>query len=233
MCSLFFYFLSFFQCAACHDRNLILSQQCSQPSCFTSELAKLLPKLKTLSINTCSYLTSRCLNQIASSAAKLTELHIGYNNRLNEASFQHLFCSGPPLRKLVVSSNRDVFSHVDRLAESLQFLRVNEYGPSKGMLGHQSMQAIGRLVNLKSLVIYGGENSMPQDFFNMVARGQLLKLRILHLKRAFVTSENVEIVMMKCLELQELRLINNSAVSFDFARVVSTSLQILHINNAR
>ena len=198
-------------------------------------LAKLLPGLHTLYTDHSVanyYLTSRGLVQIASSAAQLTELHIGYNNRLNETSFQHLFCSGPPLRKLVVSSNRDVFSHVDRLAESLQFLRVNEYGPSKGMLGHQSMQAIGRLVNLKSLVIYGGENSMPQDFFNMVARGQLLKLRFLHLKMSLVTSENVKIVMMKCPELQELRLTRGRA-SLDFARVVSTSLQILHISETR
>jgi hypothetical protein len=33
------------------------------------------------------------------------------------------------------------------------------------------MKAIGRLVNLKSLVISGGKDSDPQDFFNMVSKG--------------------------------------------------------------
>jgi hypothetical protein len=196
-------------------------------------LAKLLPELKTLSIIACSYLTSRCLVQIASSAAQLTELHIKYYpyKDLNEASFQHLFCSAPPLLKLGVSSCQDVFSHVDRLAESLQFLKITIYGPYTEM-GPQSLQAIGQLVNLRSLVISVGRSSMPHDFFNMVSRGQLLKLRILHLKRAFVTSENVEIVMMKCPELQEVYL-GDCAEPLDFARVVSTSLQILHIFNTR
>ncbi len=90
-------------------------------------LANLLPGLHTLYTDHSVanyYLTSCGLLQIGSSAVQLTELHIGYNNRLNDASFQHLFCSGLPLRKLVVSSNRDVFSHLDRLAESLQFLNI-------------------------------------------------------------------------------------------------------------
>jgi hypothetical protein len=195
-------------------------------------LAKLLPGLHTLYTDHSVanyYLTSRGLVQIASSAAQLTELHIGYNNRLNETSFQHLFCSGPPLRKLVVSSNRDVFSHVDRLAESLQFLNIY----TDGKLGFPTMQAIGRLANLKSLEISGGgRGSDPQDFFNSVSSGQLLKLRFLHLKMSLVTSENVKIVMMKCPELQELRLTRGRA-SLDFARVVSTSLQILHISETR
>ncbi len=72
---------------------------------------------------------------------------------------------------------------------------------------------------------------MPQDFFNMIAGGQLLKLRILHLK-PFVTSENVEIVMMKCPELQEVYL-GDCREPLDFARVVSTSVQILHIHSSR
>jgi hypothetical protein len=95
------------------------------------------------------------------------------------------------------------------------------------------MQAIGRLANLKSLEISGGgRGSDPQDFFNSVSSGQLLKLRFLHLKMSLVTSENVKIVMMKCPELQELRLTRGRA-SLDFARVVSTSLQILHISETR
>jgi hypothetical protein len=94
------------------------------------------------------------------------------------------------------------------------------------------MQAIGRLVNLKSLEISCGKGSDAQDFIDSVSRGPLLKLRKLHLKMSSVTSENVEIVMMKCLELQELYLANALA-SLDFARVVSTSLQILHISNTR
>jgi hypothetical protein len=129
----------------------------------------------------------------------------------------------------VVSSNRDVFSHVDRLAESLQFLNIY----TDGKLGFPTMQAIGRLANLKSLEISGGgRGSDPQDFFNSVSSGQLLKLRFLHLKMSLVTSENVKIVMMKCPELQELRLTRGRA-SLDFARVVSTSLQILHISETR
>jgi hypothetical protein len=128
----------------------------------------------------------------------------------------------------VVSSNRAVFSHVDGLAESLQFLEIDTYD----RLRSQDMKAIGRLVNLKSLVISGGKDSDPQDFFNMVSKGQLLKLRILHIKFTLATSENVEIVMMKCPELQELRLTGVPA-SLDFARVVSTSLQLLHISHAR
>ncbi len=184
-----------------------------------------------LSIMACSYLTSRCLVQIASSAAQLIELQIIHYKDLNEASFQHLFCSGLPLRKLEVSSHKDVFSHVDRLAESLQFLKINKYGHYTEM-GPKSMQAIGQLVNLRSLVISVGKSSMPQDFFNMIAGGQLVKLRILYLKEAFVTSENVEIVMMKCPELQEVYL-GDCGEPLDFARVVSTSLQILHIFNTR
>jgi hypothetical protein len=190
-------------------------------------LAKLLPGLRTLQFVKNFYLTSRGLVQIASNAAQLTELHIGYNC-LNEASFQHLFCSGLPLQKLVVCSDRDVFSHVDRLAESLQFLDIATYGE----LGPTAMQAIGRLVNLKSLEISGGKGSDLQDFIDSVSRGPLLKLHILHLKMSFMTSENVEIFMMKCPELQELYLAN-ALVSLDFARVVSTSLQILHISNTR
>ena len=191
-------------------------------------MAKLLPGLRTLHFVKNFYLTSRGLVQIANSAAQLTELHIGYNS-LNEASFQHLFCSGLPLQKLVVCSDRDVFSHVDRLAESLQFLDIATYGE----LGPTAMQAIGRLVNLKSLEISDeGKGSATQDFIDSVSRGQLLKLRKLHLKMSSVTSEMVEIVMMKCPELQELYLANALA-SLDFARVVSTSLQILHISNTR
>ncbi len=197
-------------------------------------MAKLLPELKTLSIITCSYLTSCCLVQIASSAAQLTELqlHIRQYEDLGEASFQHLFCSGLPLRKLEISYYQDVFSRVDRLAESLQFLKITMYGTYTGKLGPQSLQAIGQLVNLRSLVISVGRSSMPQDFFNMIAGGQLLKLRILDLKRAFVTSDNVEIVMMKCPELQEVYL-GDCWEPLDFARVVSTPLQILHINSSR
>jgi hypothetical protein len=128
----------------------------------------------------------------------------------------------------VVSSYRDVFSHVDRLAESLQFLKIATYEK----LGLGSMQAIGRLVNLKSLVISGGKGSDPQDFIDSVSGGQLLNLHILHLKMAYVTSEMVEIVMMKCPELQEFYLASALA-SLDLARVVSTSLRILHIFNTR
>ncbi len=94
------------------------------------------------------------------------------------------------------------------------------------------MQAIGRLVNLKSLEISCEKGSDHQDFIDSVSRGPLLKLRKLHLKMSSVTSEHVEIVMMKCPELQELYLANALA-SLDFARVVSTSLQILHISNTR
>jgi hypothetical protein len=194
-------------------------------------LAKLLPGLHTLYTDHSVanyYLTSRGLVQIARRAAQLKELHIVYNDLLNEESFKQLFSNGPPLQKLVVSSNRAVFSHVDGLAESLQFLEIETYD----RLWSQDMKAIGRLVNLKSLVISGGKGSDPQDFFNMVSKGQLLKLRILHIKFTLATSENVEIVMMKCPELQELRLTGVPA-SLDFARVVSTSLQLLHISHAR
>jgi hypothetical protein len=190
-------------------------------------LDKLLPGLRTLHSVAKYYLTSRGLIQIANSAAQLTELHIGYN-QLSEESFQYLFCHGPPLQKLVVSSYRDVFSHVDRLAESLQFLKIATYGK----LGLGSLQAIGQLVNLKSLVISGGKGSDPQDFIDSVSGGQLLKLHILHLKMAFVTSEMVEIVMMKCPELQEFYLASALA-SLDLARVGSASLRILHIFNTR
>ena len=117
---------------------------------------------------------------------------------------------------------------MDRLAESLQFLDIATYGE----LGPTAMQAIGRLVNLKSLEISGGKGSDLQDFIDSVSRGPLLKLRKLHLKMSSVTSEHVEVVMMKCPELQELYLANALA-SLDFARVESTSLQIMHIFNAR
>jgi hypothetical protein len=95
------------------------------------------------------------------------------------------------------------------------------------------MKAIGRLKNLNSLVICGGENSNPEDFFDMVASGQLLKLRILHLTCPFVTPANVEIVMKKCPELNKLFLLTNSSVSLDSTTAASTSLQILSICNAR
>jgi hypothetical protein len=191
-------------------------------------LAKLLPGLRTLhSVN--FYLTSRGLAQIANSATQLTEFNIGYN-KLSEESFQHLFCNGPPLGKLKVYSYRGKgLNHVDRLAESLQFLDIY----TDGKLGPEVMQAIGRLANLKSLVIAGGRGFDPQDFFDCVSRGLLLKLCILHLKNPyFVTSENVELVVMKCPELRELCL-RAQLNSLDFSRVFSTSLHVLHFSHAR
>lgn len=193
-------------------------------------MAKLLPGLRTLhSVN--FYLTSRGLAQIANSATQLTELNFGYNE-LSEESFQHLFCNGPPLGKLKVYSYRETgLNHVDRLAESLQFLDIY----TDRELGPEAMQAIGRLANLKSLVIAGGRGSDPQDFFDCVSRGLLLKLCILHLKNPyFVTSENVEIVMMKCPELRELCLRAGAQLkSLDFSRVFSISLRVLHFSHAR
>jgi hypothetical protein len=122
---------------------------------------------------------------------------------------------------------------VDSLAESLQCLKVNANRNWNSELGTESMKAIGRLKNLNSLVISGGENSNPEDFFDMVASGQLLKLRILHLTCPFVTPENVEIVMTKCPELNKLLLLGNSSVSLDSTTAASTSLQILSICNSR
>jgi len=120
---------------------------------------------------------------------------------------------------------------VDGLAESLQFLDIY----TGRELGPEAMQAIGRLANLKSLVIAGGRGSDPQDFFDCVSRGLLLKLCILHLKNPhFVTSENVEIVMMKCPELRELCLRAGAQLkSLDFSRVFSISLRVLHFSHAR
>jgi hypothetical protein len=89
------------------------------------------------------------------------------------------------------------------------------------------MKAIGRLKNLNSLVICGGENSNPEDFFDMVASGQLLKLRILHL------TKKMKMKMKKCPELNKLFLLTNSSVSLDSTTAASTSLQILSICNAR
>jgi hypothetical protein len=194
------------------------------------ELAKLLPGLRTLHILVGSnYLTSRGLVQIANSAAQLTELHIGLNH-LSEESFQHLFCKRPPLRKLKVYCYRgEGLNCVDSLAESLQFLDIY----TDGKLGPEAMQAIGRLANLKSLVIDGGSGFVPQDFFDCVSRGLLLKLCILHLKNPyFATSENVDIVVMKCPELRELCL-RAQHKSLDFSRVFSTSLRVLHISHCR
>jgi hypothetical protein len=193
------------------------------------ELAKLLPGLRTLHSVNNYYLTSRGLSQIANSAAQLTELNIGYN-QWREESFQHLFCNGPPLGKLKVYCYRGYgLNHVDRLAESLQFLDIY----TDGKLGPEAMQAIGRLANLKSLVIAGGRGFDRQDFFDCVSRGLLLKLCILHLKNPyFVTSENVEIVVMKCPELRELCL-RAQLKSLDFSRVFSTSLRVLHISHCR
>ena len=128
---------------------------------------------------------------------------------------------------------QDAFSHVDSLAESLQCLKVNANLNWKSELGPESMKAIGRLKNLNSLSICGGKNSNPEDFFDMVASGQLLKLRILHLTCPFVTPENVEIVMTKCPELNKLLLLGNSSVSLDSTTAASTSLQILSICNSR